>query len=89
RVGTAFPIVDAGIDKENPNIVTIDPEPVAVDPNAVIFRFVGLEEGQSTTITFSLRIPEITGEAANSVVAYAGEDDDRARGIRLSTQVGG
>ncbi len=89
RVGIAMPIVDPGVNKENPNIVAIEPEPVAVSPDAVIFRFEGLEEGEATTITFTLRIPEITGEAANSVVAYAGEDETRAKGIRLTTQVGG
>lgn len=89
RVGTEVPIVEAGVDKVNPSIVSIDPEPVALTPDAVVFRFEGLAEGEATTITFSLRIPDITGDVANSVVAYAGEDDTRARGIRLSTQVGG
>lgn len=84
-----FPIVDPGRDKVNPNIVAIDPEPAAISPDAVLFRFDGLEEGEEMVVSFELRIPEITGEVANSVTAYAGEDPSRAKGVRLSTQVQG
>lgn len=84
-----FPIVDPGRDKENPNIVAIEPEPEAISPDAVLFRFGGLAEGEEMIVTFDLLIPEVTGEAANSVTAYAGEDPSRAQGVRLSTQVRG
>lgn len=82
-----FPIVDPGRDKMNPNIVAIDPEPAAISPDAVLFRFDGLEEGEEMVVSFELRIPEIAGEVANSVTAYAGEDPSRASGVRLSAQV--
>ena len=96
RVGPAqgggklpYPIVDPGAQHENPAIVAIDPEPEAVSINAVVFRFEGLDEGESVTISFDLRVPEDTGPAANSVTAYPGEDPQRAKGVRLETEVGG
>lgn len=84
-----FPIVDPGRDKVNPNIVAIDPEPDAISPDAVLFRFPGLDAGEEMSVTFRLRVPEVTGEVANSVTAYAGEDPARAAGVRLATQVQG
>lgn len=94
RVGPAqgggplpFPIVDAGARQKNPSIAAIDPEPVGTSLDAVVFRFGGLEEGESMTITFTLRVPTEPGPAANSIQAYAGEDPSRARGLRLETQV--
>ncbi|MDQ3963846.1 MAG: hypothetical protein M3277_08050 [Actinomycetota bacterium] len=84
-----FPIVDPGRDKVNPNIVSIEPEPEAISPDAVQFVFPRLDEGDEMKVTFELRIPEVTGEVANSVIATAGEDPSRARGVRLSTQVQG
>ncbi len=81
-----FPVVDPGRDKVNPNIVGIEPEPEAISPDAVLFSFSGLDEGDEMTVTFELRIPDVTGEVANSVTAYAGEDPSRASGVRLSTQ---
>lgn len=84
-----FPIVDPGADKINPNIADVEPAPEAISPDAVLFRFPGLAEGDEITVTFELRIPDVTGEAANSVTAYAGEDPSRAKGVRLSTQVQG
>ena len=84
-----FPIVDPGSDKVNPNIVGIEPEPEAISPDAVLFKFPGLEEGAEMTVTFEMRIPEVIGEVANSVTAYAGEDPSRAKGVRLATQVQG
>ena len=84
-----FPIVDPGSDKTNPNIIDVQPEPAAISPDAVLFKFPGLDEGDEMTVTFELRIPDVTGEVANSVTAYAGEDPSRAKGVRLSTQVQG
>lgn len=96
RVGPAqggdelpFPIVDPGADRDNPNIVAIDPEPEGISPDGVVYRFGPLPEGEVMTITFSLRVPDVAGDAANSVTAYAGEDPTRARGVRLETRVGG
>lgn len=96
RVGPAqggeplpFPIVDPGADRENPAIVSIDPEPDGISPDAVVFRFGSLAEGEMMTVTFSLEVPTNVGPAANSVTVYAGEDPSRARGDRLETQVEG
>jgi hypothetical protein len=85
--GLPEPIVDGAAQHENPAIVDIDPEPRAVSQAAVEFTFDGLEQGESTTITFRLKVPRTLGEAANSVTVYDGSDTDRARGIRLETMV--
>lgn len=94
RVGPAqggeplpVPLVDAGARGGNPAIVAIEPEPRGTSPDAVVFTFGQLPERESTTITFSLKIPDVTGPAANSVQAYAGEDPSRARGARLETDI--
>ena len=96
RVGPAqggeplpFPIVDPGAKHENPAIVSITPEPEASSNDAVVFRFAGLDEGESMTIEFELLIPETSSPAANSVSVYPGEYPDRAKGVRLETEVGG
>ncbi len=89
RVGIDIPIVEVGVQHENPYIVAIDPEPDAVSIDAVVFRFAGLDEGETMTVSFDLKIPTERGIAANSVTAYPGEDSQRAKGVRLQTQVGG
>lgn len=96
RVGPAtgggevpVPIVDAGARHENPAVVAIDPEPEAISIEGVVFTFGPLAEGDSMTIAFDLRMPADHGPAANSVTAYAGEEPERARGVRLETEVGG
>ena len=96
RVGPAegggelpIPIVDVGFRHENEAIVSIDPEPEAVSLDAVVYRFASLDAGETTTISFELRIPDDRGPAANSVAAYPGEFPDRARGVRLGTEVEG
>jgi hypothetical protein len=89
RVGTDLPIVEAGAQHENPYIVAIDPEPDAVSLDGVVFRFAGLDAGETMTVSFDLTVPTERGLAANSVTAYPGEDPQRAKGVRLQTQVGG
>ena len=96
RVGPAqggdplpYPIVDPGAKHENPAIVSIEPEPDASSIDAVVFRFGALDAGETMTVEFELRIPEVTGPAANSVSVYPGEHPDRAKGVRLDTEVGG
>jgi hypothetical protein len=81
------PIVDGGARRRNPAIVSIDPEPEAVSLAAVEYTFDGLAEGQSTEITFALKVPDATGESANSVTVYEGSDPSRIRGARLQTIV--
>jgi hypothetical protein len=81
------PIVDGGAQRKNPAIMSIEPEPRAVSLAAVEFTFDGLAEGESTDITFELRVPGAPGEAANSVTVYEGSDPSRIRGARLQTMV--
>jgi hypothetical protein len=81
------PIVDGASQHENPAIVTIEPEPNAISLAAVEFIFDALPEGESTEITFELKVPDIQGVAANSVTVYDGSDPERASGIRLQTMV--
>ena len=81
------PIVDGAARHKNPAIVDIDPKPDAVSLSAVQFTFGGLPDGESTEISFRLKIPRATGQAANSVTVYEGSDPQRASGIRLQTTV--
>jgi hypothetical protein len=96
RVGPAegggeipIPIVDPGAKHVNPAIVSISPEPEASSIDAIVFRFGSLGVGETMTVSFDLRMPDATGPAANSVTAYPGEDPERAKGVRLDTEVGG
>lgn len=82
-----MPIVDSGVAGRNAAVVAIDPDPNSVSNDAVVFAFDGLDEGDSATIEFTLRMPEEPGPAANSVVVYDGQDVARARGTRLETIV--
>lgn len=91
RVGAAgvtelpTPIVDSGVGGRNPAVVAIEPEPNSVSSDAVVFAFDGLEEGESITIEFTLRMPDERGPAANAIIVYDGQDVGRARGVRLET----
>ena len=96
RVGPAagggqvpLPIVDAGSRHQNDAVVSVEPEPEATSIEGVVFAFGPLASGESMTVSFDLRVPDDEGPAANSVTAYAGEEPERARGVRLETQVGG
>lgn len=71
----------------NPAIESIDPDPVAVSRDGVLYRFNGLSEGASMTITFELAIPDRLGRVANSIQVYDGNDLERARGLALDTEV--
>lgn len=81
-------IVGTGSSGSNPAVVSVEPSPDAVSQDGVVYRFDGLAAGESTTVTFALRVPPHPGVAANSVIVYAGEDIARARGICLETIVG-
>lgn len=93
RVGAAGvrelpnPVVEAGVGGRNPAVVAIDPKPNSVSNDAVVFAFEGLDGGESTTIEFTLRMPEERGPAANAIIVYDGQDIARARGVRLETVV--
>jgi hypothetical protein len=81
------PIANGGPRGKDPNVISITPEPVGVDAVGVNYRFAGLPEGDETTITFELRVPEKIGPAANAVIVSDGAERERARGVRLETQV--
>ncbi|HEX2296812.1 MAG TPA: hypothetical protein VHN37_16085 [Actinomycetota bacterium] len=74
---------------DNPAVVSITPEPQEVSADGVVYYFGPLPEGETTEIEFRIRVPESPGPAANSVTAYAGEETDRIRGLRLDTMVTG
>ena len=83
------PIVGIGAARSNAAITAIQPKPVAVSPDGVVYRFGPLEVEGSMTISFTLKVPEAPGAAANAVVVYDGGHTDRAHGVRLETIVGG
>ncbi len=93
RVGAAAadelpdPLVDVSVGEAPSSVVEVAPEPAAVSADGIIYTFPGLAEGESTTITFTLRIPDRDGLAANSVIVYDGQDVERGRGLRLETEV--
>lgn len=90
-----IPLVALGSGGENPSVVAVDPEPFAVSDNGTVYTFAPtggsaarLPEGASLTVTFTIRIPDRTGEAANSLQVYDGNEIDRVRGVRLATVIG-
>jgi hypothetical protein len=89
--GESFPvpILNGGPGGKDPNVVSIDPKPVAVDQQGINYRFGSLAVGDTMTITFTVRVPDRAGPAANSVTVSDGEEIDRARGVRLETDVQG
>jgi hypothetical protein len=87
RADLPDPLVDVGVQGENDAVIEVEPEPVAVSDDAVVYRFGGLEEGESMTVGFTLRMPSEPGAYANSVTAADGSDLERARGVRLETEV--
>jgi hypothetical protein len=89
------PIVDVA-PRDRSAVLEIDPEPRAVSNDGVVYAFGTsegevvepiLREGESLEITFRLSMPASPGPAGNSVQAYDGEDVDRARGVRLETEI--
>ena len=88
-VGTETPLVTIGSDGSNPSIAGVEPEPVGVSDDGVIYRFGGLEEGESVELAFDIVIPDVRGPVANSVTVTDGNDVERARGVRLETVVRG
>ena len=84
-----LPIVDVAPPNGEGPVVDVTPKPNAVSPDGVIYTFSGLDEGDALTITFRLRIPVERGPAGNAILVYEGQDPERARGVRLETEVGG
>lgn len=72
------PIVSGAQGAESP-IVSIEPRPLA-QAEGVRFGFGPLESGATKVIRFDLRMPEITGAAANSIAVYDGTLPERSSG---------
>ena len=83
------PVVDVTTRDGEGAVDDVEPQPAAVSPDGIVYTFGGLPEGDSTTITFRLRMPVDQGLAGNAILVYEGQDPDRARGVRLETEVGG
>ena len=84
------PIVDASPQRGRDGVVQdVSPAPRAVSPDGIIYTFDGIGEGEQLVVEFSLRIPVIDGPAGNAILVYEGQDPERARGVRLETEVGG
>ncbi len=87
REGVEDALVVAGRGANSPSVVGVDPEPVAASEGGTIYRFGGLEEGETMKIRFDLEVPPIRGKAANAVLVYDGTEVRRAKGTRLETTV--
>lgn len=67
----------------------VTPKPKGTSPEGIIYTFGGLDEDDSVTISFTLVMPTENGPAGNAILVYDGQDPERARGVRLETEVGG
>jgi len=83
------PLVDVTARNQEGAVKEVRPAPNAVSPDGITYTFDGLAVGESVTIEFELQIPTTDGVAGNAVQVYEGQDPNRARGIRLRTEVGG
>ena len=82
-----LPVVEvAGPGQEDP-VRSVEPRPNAVSRDGSIYTFGPLAEGGTMTIRFELAIPETEGKVGNAVQVYDGREPDRARGVRLETEV--
>ncbi len=84
-----YPIVEPLPNRARAGIRDIRPEPTGESPPDATYTFGPLAEGDSTTIEFDLVIPDRDGLVGNSVQVYDGAEPERARGVRLETEVTG
>lgn len=82
-------LVGFGQNGKNPSITAVEPKPVDVSIDGVVYRFDGIPEGEEMTIEFTIHTPVEPGVYANSVTASDGTDLDRAKGLPLETRVEG
>lgn len=82
-----LPLVEVSAQGEDSPVRSIDPEPRAVGQGGVVYTFEGIAVGETVTITFELAVPSEEGKVGNAVQVYDGSDPDRARGVRLESQV--
>lgn len=81
------PLVDVAIRGQEQQVISIEPSPTSISADGVVYVFDGLAEGESTTIHFEVRVPNVDGRVANSVVIYDAQDVERARGVSLEAEV--
>lgn len=81
------PLIGIGGEDGNPSIVSVEPEPISVSPDGAVYRFDGVAEGETKTITFEIRVPEEPGEVANSIIVGDDADIERSRGVPIRTRV--
>lgn len=83
------PIVDVTPRDGEGAVRDVVPSPNAVSPDGVIYTFDGLNEGDELVVSFTVKIPPLDGPAGNAILVYEGNDPERARGVRLITEVAG
>jgi len=81
------PLIALGVDGESPSVAGVDPSPAGISQDGTLYTFEGLDEGESGTFTFDVKVSEQPGTAANSVQVYDGQELDRASGVRVETTV--
>jgi hypothetical protein len=86
--GLPNPLVDPGLGPTSGTILRVRPRPTSAARD-VVYRFGGLREDGSITISFLVRVPRRPGLAASSVVVYDDTEPDRASGVRMETLVEG
>lgn len=84
-----LPVVEVTARGEQSPVRDVEPAPEAVSQDGVVYRFGSLAEGETLEVTFELAVPDIDGPAGNAVLVYDGREPDRARGVRLETEVEG
>ena|GEM_PF-1353169 len=86
-------LVASGARKKSPSIEDVRPEPGGISLDGVVFRFAGegsaavLDAGEKISLEFDIRVPRSPGLSASSVQVYAGENPERAQGVRLETEI--
>ena len=83
------PVVDVAPPNGEGAVREVSPKPKGISPEGIIFTFDGLDADGSMTISVTLVMPAETGPAGNAILVYDGQDPERARGVRLETEVGG
>lgn len=83
------PLVDVTGRNREGAVKNVTPEPTAVSADGITYTFGGIDEEEVMTIEFELVVPRIDGAAGNAILVYEGQDPNRARGVRLETEVGG
>jgi hypothetical protein len=81
------PLIDVSRRGSSGPVVDVTPTPNGVSPDSVVFTFDGINEGDTKTITFNVKIPAEPGLYGNAVLVYEGSHPDRAKGVRLETHV--